>query len=139
MRLVGVLSLFLLAGCGSPGYSDPSGAPPGNPTRHDLASNSGLEIPAGEVFWNSFTVEGGFPVAYEIQFPDGSTADVGFILQSDLAEYQQGQQVQAWAYQSNTLGTSQQVHLGPGAYAFIVRCNNDFLDCDGAYNLWATY
>ncbi len=140
MRLGAILFALLLAGCTSGGNPNgDQGSAAGQPSRHDLASNQVLEIPAGQNFANSFSVQGSIPATYAVQFSDGSSADMGFVREQDLAEYQQGQAVTTWAYQSNSLGTSQQVTLPAGSYAFVVHCNNDFLDCDGAYNLYAFY
>ena len=134
-----LLSALLVTGCTAAPASDPGGNPPGNPTRHDLAANSALVVPAREVHWHTFTTPDDLQVGYRLSFSDGSAADVGFVLESDLAEFEQGQSVQAWGFQQNTLGTSQEVVVPAGAYAFVVRCNNDFLDCDGSYDLWAIY
>jgi hypothetical protein len=130
-----------LAGCAGE-TSNPGGAvgnPPNQPTRHDMASNSLYEVPAGQTFANTFEIQGQIRVGYEIRTVDNDAVDVGFVRASDLAEYREGQQVTVWAYQTNTLGTSQEVMLGTGSYAFVIHCNNSFFDCDGTYSLWSFY
>lgn len=135
-----LLAVIGLAGCADTG--SPNGAigqQAGNPTRHDLASNEQEAIPASDTFHDGFTVQGGFEVSYQIVMRDHSTVNIGFIRDQDLAEYQQGQQVTAWAFQTHTAGTSQSAVLPPGTYDLVISCANEFADCDVTFDLWATY
>ena len=108
-------------------------------SRHELASNSVQAVPAGTTFHHGFEAFGPIDVGYSYARDDDGSVDIGFVRQADLAEFEAGQQVTSWAYQSNTAGTTQEVSLPAGTYELVIHCNNSFLDCDGRYSLWGIY
>jgi hypothetical protein len=137
MRRVLVLVCLALLVSGCTGQRGASAA--GDPSRHDLASNSRQAITASDVFAHPFSAQGSILVAYSVSMKDDSSVDIGFVRESDLAEYRAGQSVETWAYQRNTQGASQQVELASGEYALVIHCRNSFFDCDLTYSLWAVY
>ena len=109
------------------------------PVRHDWQSNSPIVIAAQDTASQNFQIEGSAEVGYQFAVDDDSSLNIGFIRHEDLAEYKDGQQVSAWAFQQNTAGTTQTTTLSAGDYDFVMTCRNSFGDCDLHYSLWATY
>lgn len=136
----------LLAGCAStseaPSENGDVGHAPAAAAatqRHEIASNSVVAVPAGVTFHQTFSVNGAVDAGYSFARDDDSDVDIGFVRESDRAEYEAGQEVTTWAYQSATAGTTQEVALPEGTYSLVIHCNNSFADCDGRYSLWAIY
>jgi hypothetical protein len=136
--IVFCLMAVLLTGCVA-SENGAIGGPAGQPTRHDLASNSLAAVPAGKVLHYGFSITRSSRADYQVVMKDDSAIDVGFVQDADLAEYQQGQQVTVWAYQQNTQGTQQGAELPAGQYDLVIHCTNSFADCDLNYSLWVTF
>lgn len=121
-----------------PTYSPPPTYNP-QPSRHFIAQDQLIAIPAGTFYWQTFTVTGTVQVDYSFANVDYSTENVGIILHSDLQTYRSGQSVNAWGYHSNVASVTESVTLTAQTYDFVFYCLNDVYDCDLEYSLSSWY
>lgn len=143
MRVTHLLLAVAVAGIFSGCTGEPSSggaAVAGHvPVRHEIASNVGKAISAGDTYWIEFSTDYSGTAEYSFVSRDQSTSDVGFLRASDFAEWSTGQRVSAWAWHSAVNSVSESASLPPGTYRFVVHCDNSFADCDVTFNVAATY
>ncbi len=120
-----------------PAQPQPPPPPPAQPTLHYIVQNHVAAVAAGTVGSYSFEITGA-PVDtyYQWTRSDDSAVDTGFIRASDLAEYKQGQTVNGWAINRQAASVTDHATLPVESYAYIIKCDNSFADCDGTFSIY---
>jgi hypothetical protein len=112
------------------------------PQWHYLANSKNIAISAGGTLHYTFSIQGQVKASYSYSVRDDSTENIGFIRDSDLNSYENGNHVTAYAAHTNvqnqdddyTFITQQTTY-----YDFIIHCQNSYFDCDGTYTLALYY